>query len=110
MEVSRGLKEEGFAYNLDTLRLFIESPQAIALWTIPLALAVVLRLITHKFHHQLIFPAYFFLIPLVFYIVVAIGRWPLNELRQQNWILNPGTQSKPWWTFYTYFGEKCVPG
>jgi SulP family sulfate permease len=102
--VSRGLKEEGFEYNLTTLKFFFESPHAIALWGIPLALAIILRIITHRFHHQLIFPAYFFVIPVVFYIVVAIGRWDMATLRENNWVLDVGKQSRPWYTFYTLFG------
>lgn len=105
LEVARGLKEEGFEYNLATLRLFFESVEAVALWTIPLVLAIALRIITHNFHHQLIFPAYFFLIPIIFYIVVVIGGWSIPHLRAHNWILDAGRESKPWWTFYTLFGE-----
>ena len=105
LEVSRGLKEEGFEYNLTTLKFFFESPHAIALWGIPLALAIILRIITHRFHHQLIFPAYFFIIPVVFYIVVAIGRWDMATLRENNWVLDVGKQSRPWYTFYTLFGQ-----
>jgi SulP family sulfate permease len=105
LEVARGLKEEGFEYNLTTLKFFFESPHAIALWGIPLALAIILRIITHRFHHQLIFPAYFFVIPVVFYIVVAIGGWDMDTLRANNWVLDVGKQSRPWYTFYTLFGK-----
>lgn len=105
LEVARGLKEEGFSYNLTTLKFFFESPHAIALWGIPLTLAILLRIITHRFHHQLIFPAYFFVIPVVFYIVVAIGGWDMDTLRANNWVLDVGKQSRPWYTFYTLFGE-----
>lgn len=85
--------------------MFFESGHAIALWAIPLALAIILRLITWRFHHQLIFPAYFFLIPVVFYIVVAIGRWDMDTLRQSKWVLDVGKETKPWYTFWTLFGE-----
>ncbi|ORX36862.1 sulfate transporter family-domain-containing protein [Kockovaella imperatae] len=106
LEVSRGLKEEGFQYNLATLKIFFESPLAILLWTIPLALAIMLRVITHFFHHQLIFPAYFFLIPVVFYIIVFAGRFDLDHLRQLGWVMNVGGGSEAWWKFYTYFDFK----
>ncbi|ADV20089.1 vacuolar protein [Cryptococcus gattii E566] len=103
LEVSRGLKEEGFEYNLATLKLFFESGHAIALWTIPLALAILLRVITHFWHHQLIFPAYFFIISVIFYIVVAIGRWDLQHLREMGWVFDVGTNKQAWWKFYTLF-------
>jgi len=103
LEVSRGLKEEGFAYNLATLNLFFDSSHAILRWTIPLALAAFLRIITHFFHHPLIFPAYFFAIPVIFYIAVAIGRWDIEYLRTQGWLFDVGKSSLAWWKFYTYF-------
>ncbi|OCF60397.1 vacuolar protein [Kwoniella mangroviensis CBS 10435] len=103
LEVSRGLKEEGFEYNLATLKLFFESGHVIALWTIPLALAILLRIISHFFHHQLIFPAYFFVVPLIFYGVVLIGRWDLDYLRQTGWVFDVGKNTQSWWKFYTYF-------
>lgn len=103
LEVSRGLKEEGFDYSLATLRLFFDSPHSVILWTLPLFLAILLRIITHFFHHQLIFPAYFFLIPIVFYIVVAIGGWSFADLRTWGWVFDVGTKSQAWWKFYTLF-------
>ncbi|KAK8864231.1 hypothetical protein IAR55_001477 [Kwoniella newhampshirensis] len=103
LEVSRGLKEEGFEYNLATLKLFFSSWHVVALWTIPLALAILLRVITHFYHHQLIFPAYFFVIPIIFYIVVAIGRWDMATLRNAGWVFDVGTNTQAWWKFYTYF-------
>lgn len=101
--MSRGLKEEGFEYNLATLKLFFNTPHAVALWTIPLFLAILLRVITHFFHHQLIFPAYFFIIPIIFYIVVAIGGWDFDHLRATGWVFDVGKNTQAWWKFYTYF-------
>ncbi|WWC70385.1 uncharacterized protein I206_104335 [Kwoniella pini CBS 10737] len=103
LEVSRGLKEEGFEYNLATIKMFFESGHVIALWTIPLALAVLLRVITHFHHHQLIFPAYFFVVPLIFYAVVLIGRWDIEHLRETGWVFDVGKNTQSWWKFYTYF-------
>lgn len=103
LEVSRGLKEEGFSYDLATLRLFFESPHAVVLWLLPLFLAILLRVITHFFHHQLIFPAYFFVIPIIFYIVVAIGGWSFAELREMGWVFDVGAKTQSWWKFYTLF-------
>jgi hypothetical protein len=103
LEVSRGLKEEGFEYNLATLKLFFDSPHDILLWAVPLFLAILLRVITHYNHHQLIFPVYFFVIPIIFYIVIAIGGWDLDHLRRTGWIFDIGGESQAWWKFYTYF-------
>ncbi|KAK4687198.1 sulfate permease, SulP family, partial [Tremellales sp. Uapishka_1] len=106
LEVSRGLKEEGFEYNLGTLKFFFESPHAIALWTIPLFLAILLRVITHFYHHQLFFPAYFFIIPVIFYIIVAIGGWDFQLLRDSGWVFDVGRATQPWWKFYTLYNFK----
>lgn len=103
LEVSRGLKEEGFEYNLATLKLFFDNPHDVLLWTIPLVLAILLRVITHFYHHQLIFPAYFFVIPIIFYIVVAIGGWDFDHLRQTGWVFDVGKNTQAWWKFYTYY-------
>ena len=108
LEVSRGLKEEGFEYNMATLRLFFGSSHALALWLIPLALAILLRVITHRFHHQLIFPAYFFVIPVIFYIVVAIGRWDFGLLRDKGWVFDVGKTTQPWWKFYTLYVSRWL--
>jgi SulP family sulfate permease len=66
-------------------------------------LAILLRVVTHFYHHQLIFPAYFFLIPCIFYIVIAIGGWDLEYLRHAGWIFDVGAEAKPWYQFYTHF-------
>lgn len=49
------MSDDDFAYDMTTLRIFFQ-PSNLALWVPALVLAVVLRVITHKYHHQLIFP------------------------------------------------------
>ena len=39
------------------LKLYFSNAHVLALWVPAFALAVLLRVITHHFHHQLIFPA-----------------------------------------------------
>jgi SulP family sulfate permease len=102
LEVSRGLKEEGFEYDLATLKLFFQSTHAILLWAIPLFLAILLRVINF-YHHQLVFPAYFFIIPVIFYVMVAIGGWSFDELRESGWVFDVGKDTEAWWKFYTLF-------
>src|SRR6266550_1538785 len=41
---------------LQSIRHMFMDAHTITLWLLPLSLAVLLRLITHRFHHQLIFP------------------------------------------------------
>jgi len=93
-------------------------------WIVPFALAIILRLITHKYHHQLIFPLCTSIDPfppdgvlivfldilvvfVAFYVVVVVARFDLGCLRAQGWVFDMGTASQEWYTFYTYF--RCVP-
>jgi MFS superfamily sulfate permease-like transporter len=103
LEVAVGLKEEGFEYNLATLKYFFGTGHMLALWIIPLVLAILLRVITHFYHHQLIFPAYFFVIPVIFYIVVAIGGWDFETLRTAGWVFDVGKNTQAWWKFYSLY-------
>jgi sulfate permease, SulP family len=101
----------------------------VVMWLPALLLAVLLRLITHKFHHQLVFPVCtsclrhffgntrsfirlnrfslldFLVIPAIFYIVIAAAGFNLGELRKAGWIFDMATDStsERWYTFYTYF-------
>ena len=92
---------------------------SLALWLPAFGLAALLRIITHKYHHQLIFPACesfakrdimyqtledFILIPILFYLVVAIGGFNLGELREAGWLFTTGGSNDPWYKFYTLFG------
>lgn len=108
-EVSTGMNEEGgFKYNLETLEFLFGSERIMALWISALALAVILRLITAKIHHQLVFPIYFIIIPIVFYIVVAAGRFDLKHLRATGWLFDVGDEHVPWWKIYTYWDLRRV--
>jgi SulP family sulfate permease len=79
-------------------------PHNLVLWLPALGLAVLLRLITHKYHHQLLFPLYFIVIPLVFYIVVAAAQLDLGVLRQTGWLFDMGNSAdRSWYEFYTYY-------
>ncbi|KAG1796400.1 sulfate transporter family-domain-containing protein [Suillus plorans] len=73
---------------LETLRYFILNPHALSQWVPPLVLAVLLRLITMRWKHQLVFPIYFMIIPVVFYVVVAAARLDLDALRRDGWLFD----------------------
>jgi len=109
LEVSGQLKsEEGFQWNLETLKFFTQSWGMVAHWLPALGLAILLRVITSKFHQPLIFPAYFLCIPIVFYIITAgILRIPLANLKENGWVFDVGKAAEaPFWRFYTYFDFK----
>lgn len=105
MSVSGRLEsEEGFKYNLATLRYFTKDAETIAQWCVPLALAVALRVITAHVHHPLVFPLYFLLIPCVFYAVTLAAGLSLETLRDHGWMFQVASLAgAPFYRFYTYF-------
>ncbi|CAE6444199.1 unnamed protein product [Rhizoctonia solani] len=104
LEVAAGINDEGgFQYNLETFKLYFMNSRNLLLWFPAFGLAVLLRVITHRFHHQLIFPMYFIGIGVIFYIVVAIVGIDLQALRGGGWVFDVGGSTEPWWHFYTYF-------
>ncbi|GAA95269.1 hypothetical protein E5Q_01925 [Mixia osmundae IAM 14324] len=89
-------------FNMDTLRTFMRE-DTLPLWTIPLALAVLLRIITHRYTHPLIVPAYFIAVPIIFYICVAALGLSIPGLRESGWIFELDGVNTPWYTFYTLY-------
>jgi len=49
-------EEGGFQYNWNMAKLLFGDKHNLSLWAPALGLAVILRIITTKFHHQVIFP------------------------------------------------------
>lgn len=103
LAVCARIDDDEFSYSFETLKFFFGSGHIIALWLPAFALAVLLRLITHRFHHQLIFPIYFMLIPAIFYIIVGAARLDIPMLRRTGWVFDMGGSSEAWYKFYSYF-------
>lgn len=101
--------------------------QNVLMWAPALALAVVLRAITHRLKHQLIFPMCkcdsdsrlprsqtclgildFLMVPVVFYIVVAAAHIDLGVLREKGWLFDMGTSREPWYHFYSLYGRRAA--
>ncbi|KAF5375834.1 hypothetical protein D9615_008236 [Tricholomella constricta] len=107
--VSMRIGEGDLGANWETIETMFLSTHNLILWVIPLVLAVLLRVITHKFHHQLIFPVYFLAIPVLFYIVVAAAGFNLWDLRRSGWIFDMGNgEVEPWYKFYSHFDLRAV--
>ncbi|KAG2346177.1 hypothetical protein BDR05DRAFT_974653 [Suillus weaverae] len=91
---------------LETLRYFILNTHALAQWVPPLILAVLLRVITMRWKHQLVFPIYFMIIPVVFYVVVAAAQLNLGSLRRDGWLFDmakgTGGSEDKWYGFHSY--------
>lgn len=76
----------------------------IPLWTIPLALAVILRLITSRWSHPLIFPGYFLAIPIVFYAISFGLHKSVPDLREAGWVFDISGVDSKWYEYWTLFG------
>ncbi|KAF9505966.1 hypothetical protein BS47DRAFT_1378186 [Hydnum rufescens UP504] len=103
LNVAAGLGELDADLSWSLLKLYFTDAHILVLWTPAFALAVLLRIITHKFHHQLIFPMYFLVIPIIFYGVVLVAGLNLDSLRASGWLFDVGTSREPWYKFYSYF-------
>ncbi|RDB21774.1 Uncharacterized protein C24H6.11c [Hypsizygus marmoreus] len=102
--VSMRIGEDDLSFSWKSFEMMFLNGHNLTLWVIPLVLAVLLRMITQKYHHQLIFPIYFLTIPVIFYIVVAASQIKLWDLRREGWLFDMGTaESESWYKFYSYF-------
>lgn len=119
LNVSTRLQDDEFSLSLDTLLFFLRGHN-LALWAPAFALAALLRVITSRWHHQLILPtcAYppllfwgraklwivdFLIMPVVFYTVILGAGFNLDTLRRDGWLFDVA-RSEKWYRFYTYFG------
>ncbi|KAI0350290.1 hypothetical protein OH77DRAFT_1413261 [Trametes cingulata] len=103
LTVSTRISDDEFSLSLETFKFFVLNVHNLVMWLPAFCLAVLLRVITHRWQHQLIFPIYFSIIPAIFYIVVAAARLNLQTLRESGWLFDMGTSSEPWYYFYQLF-------
>ena len=107
IEVSSRL-EGNIDYSLATLNKLLE-PDTLPLWTIPLGLAIALFMVKRFVKHSLTDAAYFILIIVVFYIVVAaVPQLELDTLRSSGWVYEAPPSGAPWWHFYTLYNFNIV--
>ncbi|KLO11977.1 sulfate anion transporter [Schizopora paradoxa] len=103
LAVCARMDDDDFSYTFEALKLFTTNSHILLLWVPAFGLAVLLRLITSRFHHQLVFPLYFLAIPAVFYIVVASAKLDITSLRHSGWIFDMSASSEAWYKFYSYY-------
>ncbi|KAI5999213.1 sulfate transporter family-domain-containing protein [Pisolithus albus] len=89
----------------DTVRYLTKNTHILGQWILPLVLAILMRVITSRWKHQLIFPTYFLVIPVVFYVIVIAAGLDLESLRGDGWLFDSAgtTEAGGWYEFYTYF-------
>ncbi|KAL6303578.1 sulfate transporter family-domain-containing protein [Sparassis latifolia] len=112
LTVSTRMADDDFALDFATFKYLFLNAHNLALWAPAFGLAVLLRVITHKYEHQLIFPicafqlafvVNFLIIPIVFYVVVAAAHLDVGTLRSDGWLFDMGTNPEPWYHFYSFY-------
>lgn len=93
LEVAAGIEGEGIKLNHDTYMALFGSFHQIALWFTPLLLALTFRLINMRWNHELVLPIYFLVIPVLFYIAIAIIRVDFPTLRDAGWVFGESATS-----------------
>ncbi|KAI6096494.1 sulfate transporter family-domain-containing protein [Pisolithus sp. B1] len=89
----------------ETIQYLTRNAHTLGQWVLPLVLAILIRVITSRWKHQLIFPTYFLVIPVVFYVIVIAAGFDLDSLRRDGWLFDSAgtTGAGGWYAFYTYF-------
>jgi SulP family sulfate permease len=96
-------------YDRETLQRLIQ-PDTIPLWTIPLALAIILFYAQTRVTSKYFLPLYIIAIPLVFYFFVfSLDELDTTNLRDHGWIFEGPPPGEPWWYFYTLYRELSSP-
>ncbi|KAI4287656.1 MAG: hypothetical protein L6R35_003082 [Caloplaca aegaea] len=107
LEVSARL-DGNLNYNLVTFRKLVQA-DTVALWLVPLILAIALFLIKHFVKHPLVDATYFLSIIAIFYFfVAAIDKLKLSDLRTKGWVFQAPDAGVPFYHFYTLYDFACV--
>ncbi|KAF2869972.1 sulfate transporter family-domain-containing protein [Massariosphaeria phaeospora] len=102
IEVSARL-EGNLNYDLNTLhKLFAHD--TVALWVLPLSLAVVIMILQRLVKSSFVLPAFFIMVFATFYLIVkGILKFDLESVRNSGWIFEKPEAGVPFYRFYSYF-------
>ncbi|KAI4223731.1 MAG: hypothetical protein L6R36_005197 [Xanthoria steineri] len=107
VEVSARL-DGNLEYNMATLRKLFQA-DTIALWTLPLFLAISLILVKRQVKYSFVDAAYFLSIIGIFYFFVgAIDKLELPDLRSKGWVFKAPDAGVPFYHFYTLYNFEAV--
>ncbi|OBZ73456.1 Uncharacterized protein C24H6.11c [Grifola frondosa] len=109
LTVCTRMADDDFALNFATFKYLVLNVHNLALWLPAFGLAVLLRVITHKYDHQLIFPLCKSLPYLSHRLsLIRSARLDLGMLRRDGWLFDMGTTREPWYQFYSYYDFKAT--
>lgn len=107
LEVSARL-DGNLEYNLPTLQKLFQS-DTVALWIIPLVLAILLQIAKRWVKHPLTDATFFLSIIAVFYFyVAAIEELNIPELQHKGWIFAAPDAGKPFYSFYELYNWRLT--
>jgi sulfate permease, SulP family len=104
IEVSARL-EGGMVYDIPTMKEIFLNTHTLLLWTSALGVALLLRALQHKIKHPLLVPAFFMIVPLLFWFVILVAGLDADQVRNDGWIFPLVEGDVPFWHFYTYYGK-----
>ena len=107
MEVSARL-DGNLSYDEKTFSKLFEA-DTLPLWTLPLALALLLQWSQRKITSKYYLPMFILTIPAVFYFfVLSLDELDPQNLRKTGWIFEGPEAGEPWWFFYTLYSKSLL--
>lgn len=94
-------------YKLKTLEILFHV-DTIALWTIPLSLALGLLVLKHFVRSNFLVGLYFIAVAVLFYVVVLSIGVPMETLHDKGWAFDAPSSNNPWYHFYTLYDFSAV--
>ncbi|KAJ1948043.1 hypothetical protein FBU59_001775 [Linderina macrospora] len=100
MEVTSQLK---LTLSWEVLKELFVVPNTLGLWTSSLGVAILLRVLNHRFTSPLFVPLFFMAVPVAFYGATASLGLPMDLLRKTGWVFQLPDAGVPFYHFYTLF-------
>ncbi|OQU96658.1 Cyclic nucleotide-binding domain-containing protein [Cladophialophora immunda] len=94
-------------YNLGTLKQLFRS-DTIALWTVPLLLAITLLIVQRFVKSNLLVGGYFLSVAAIFYFFKSALGISMETLHTGGWVFDPPPAGNPWYHFYTLYDFNAV--
>lgn len=108
IEVSSRL-EGGMEFTVPTFKYLFSNHVIILQWTIPLALAIFLIVLQHRFHNSLLVPLFFICVFVIFHMIVKfIPNYNLKMARDSGWVFPAVEDNQPWYAFYELYKFQLV--
>lgn len=103
IEVSSRL-EGGMEFTLPVAKYLFSNHIVVLQWTTPLALAILLVLLQHRYHNSLLVPLFFIFVFAMFHLIVQfIPNFSMQKARDSGWVFPAVEDNQPWYAFYELY-------